>query len=204
LPEQQAGALSAVLSSFASLLEALPLMALAFLVVVIALVAVRYVNKAIAALVSASGLEEYVARASGAELKLSSVLQIVADVGILLAAGAAAVKILPLSQGVEKLALDAMYRVASVVLIIVVTAASLMGISRVLRPERKTESMLVLAGFLVALIALVDLTALSEQVKSALATGLAIGLGLSVGAFAVWLFFGELLSRRGGCAQLGG
>ena len=42
---------------------------------------------------------------------------------------------------------------------------------------------------------LVDVTALSEQVKNALITGLSIGVGISVGVFAVWFFFHDYLDK---------
>lgn len=43
---------------------------------------------------------------------------------------------------------------------------------------------------------LIDVTALSNEIKQALATGLSIGVGVTIGAFAIWFFFHEYLDAR--------
>jgi Mg2+/Co2+ transporter CorB len=50
-------------------------------------------------------------------------------------------------------------------------------------------------SFLLILAVLIDLTALSAETKSALDFGISIGMGLAIGAFAVWLFFSEHINK---------
>jgi hypothetical protein len=41
----------------------------------------------------------------------------------------------------------------------------------------------------------VDVTALSDPIKNALTSGLAIGVGISIGVFAIWFFFHDYLDE---------
>lgn len=42
---------------------------------------------------------------------------------------------------------------------------------------------------------LIDITALTDSAKAALMAGLSTGIGISVGVFATWFFFGEMLEK---------
>ncbi len=42
---------------------------------------------------------------------------------------------------------------------------------------------------------LMDITALSDSAKNSLISGLSMGVGISLGVFAIWLFFHNYLDR---------
>jgi len=53
-----------------------------------------------------------------------------------------------------------------------------------------------LLTFLITTVLIIDVTALSSEVKAALTWGLSLGIGLSIGVFTVWYFFGDLLKKK--------
>ena len=61
--------------------------------------------------------------------------------------------------------------------------------------ETKLRGYMLFITLLLFLTMLVDITALTEPAKKALMEGLSTGIGLSVGAFAVWFFFHEYLDK---------
>jgi hypothetical protein len=60
-----------------------------------------------------------------------------------------------------------------------------------MRLERKTERFFTMLSLLLITLLLIDLAALSSEIKLALAIGIAIGIGLLIGVFSLWAFFGE-------------
>jgi len=65
-----------------------------------------------------------------------------------------------------------------------------------LRIERGLRGFMFLLAFLIALVLIVDITTLSPELKRSLAWGLSLGIGLSIGVFTAWYFFGEAILRR--------
>lgn len=86
-------------------------------------------------------------------------------------------------------------RIASVVLlgIFLLTIFNTL-VSRV-RVETRLRSYGMFLVLLMVTAMLIDITALSDPVKNALITGLSIGVGISIGVFAVWFFFHDSIDR---------
>jgi len=61
--------------------------------------------------------------------------------------------------------------------------------------ESRLRGYLIFIMMLLLTAMLIDVTALSEPVKHALYTGLAIGIGASLAIFSAWFFFGEFWER---------
>ncbi|MEM1620173.1 MAG: hypothetical protein QXU52_05485, partial [Fervidicoccaceae archaeon] len=115
---------------------------------------------------------------------------------ILAAGGVAAISILPLEAEAAEAASSFVLRIASVGLVLVFAMVGFSLLTRLLRPGGRIEAMLILTTFFIVFAALLDLTSLSPEVRSALASGLSLGLGLSIGVLSLWLFFGEYIEAK--------
>lgn len=86
-------------------------------------------------------------------------------------------------------------RVASVILLAVFLLAIFNALVGRIRVETRLRSYGTFIVLLLVTAMLIDMTALSEPVKSALTSGLSIGVGISIGVFAIWFFFHDSLER---------
>jgi len=87
-------------------------------------------------------------------------------------------------------------RVVSVIILIFVVAISLTLVVERMKLERGLRGFMLLLTLLISLTLIIDVTNLSPELKKCLAWGLSLGIGLSIGVFTAWYFFGELLSKR--------
>jgi len=84
-------------------------------------------------------------------------------------------------------------RVVSVVFLILFIFMALEAIVERIRVEAKMRGFILFLILLLSFVPILDITALSSEVKSALAWGVSIGVGLAIGVFAAWFFFHEIL-----------
>lgn len=84
-------------------------------------------------------------------------------------------------------------RVASVVFLILFVFIALEAIAERIRMEAKMRGFILFLLLFLSLVPILDITALSHEVKTALAWGISIGIGLAIGVFATWFFFHEIL-----------
>ncbi len=95
------------------------------------------------------------------------------------------------------MAMDYFGRVISVVFLISVVFVAVSRISEKVAVEGKMKGFMTLITLFIVLILLIDVTNLSEEIKSALAWGISAGIGISIGVFTAWFFFHDLLSKKG-------
>jgi len=128
---------------------------------------------------------------------LSNLLIFLADLGVALISLYAVVNLFLEAQHVH-LVTEALYYGARIISIVAIAIFlfSIFGvvISRI-RVETRLRGYTLFIILLLVTAMLVDITALSEPVKNALITGLSIGVGVSVGVFAVWFFFHDYLDE---------
>lgn len=84
-------------------------------------------------------------------------------------------------------------RVASVVFLILFVFIALEAVAERIRMEAKMRGFILFLLLFLSLVPILDITALSHEVKTALAWGVSIGIGLAIGVFATWFFFHEIL-----------
>ncbi len=84
-------------------------------------------------------------------------------------------------------------RVVSVVFLIVFVFIAFNAIMHRIRMEAKLRGFIFLLSFFITIVLILDITSISNQVKTALAWGVSIGIGLSIGVFAAWYFFHDYL-----------
>jgi len=88
-------------------------------------------------------------------------------------------------------------RIVSIVFIIFFTFILLNSIVERVRMETKMKGFMLLMTLFITLILIIDVTAVSEEVKASLTWGMSLGLGLAIGVFAAWYFFHEYLRKTG-------
>jgi len=86
-------------------------------------------------------------------------------------------------------------RIVSIVFIIFFTFILLNSIVERVRMETKMKGFMLLMTLFITLILIIDVTAISEEVKASLTWGTSLGLGLAIGVFAAWYFFHEYLRK---------
>jgi len=87
-------------------------------------------------------------------------------------------------------------RVASVIFLIFFIFIALNSVVERIRMEAKLRGFILLVTLFMTIVPLLDVTALSQEVKTALAWGISIGIGLAIGVFAAWYFFHEILEEK--------
>jgi len=189
-----------ILSQIArEIVQLLPKIFIALVVTVLTFVAIKILNISMGKLLKVAELDHMIQRFTGVSIpfSISRLLIVLADLGVGLIGLYAVVDLLLGAQYV-KLMTDALYYGARVVSIVAITflifVSFNMILSRVVTETRLRGYMLYIILLLVTAM-LIDITALSEHVKSALITGLSLGVGISIGVFAIWFFFRDYLDR---------
>mgnify|MGYP000403801404 CR=1 FL=1 len=177
----------------------MPKIFITIIVFVIAFVVIRLLNPPLKKLLKFTKLDEMFKRFTSISLpfSLDSLIIALADLGIFLIA---LFVIANLFLGPEQMKLISetiayLARLVSIIAIIFVALTTFEIVIERIGMETKLRGYMLFIVLLLFLTMLVDITALTEPAKKALMEGLSIGIGLSVGAFAVWFFFHEHLDR---------
>ena len=130
-------------------------------------------------------------------LKPSSLIVFLADLGLLILAIYSIVLII-LPEYVEYANQVLLYigRIASVVLVIIVSFIFINLIVGYIRVEAKLRGFMFLTLLFITLILIIDVASLSQEVKTALAWGISIGLALLIAVFSIWYFFHEIIEKK--------
>lgn len=121
------------------------------------------------------------------------------DIGIaLLAVYSVTLTLFP--QELEKVTVVVEYgaRLVSVIFLVVALFITFNAIIYRIRMEAKMKGFIFLLSFFIAIVLLLDMTAISHEVKTALAWGISVGIGISIGVFAAWFFFNDIIKAREG------
>ncbi len=168
----------------------------AVLIFLVALVAIKYINRLIAFIMERTRLEEFVHKVTGTFIPLTKIFIVITDIGIVLVAIAGILNVVaPDLIVVYRQGLDYFARLASVIVLSLVSILGLNAIISFIKLEEKIKSFVVLIAFLLIFAFLIDLTALSNVVKNAIVSGISIGIGIAIGAFAIWFLFGEYIEH---------
>ena len=192
--------ISDVLNQIASeIVNFIPKILIALVIILIAIAVIKVLNFIFRKLLGMAKIDEFFAKATRISLPFSIVnlLIYLADLGIILIALYSIVDICA-GPTYTQLMTDVLYygaRIASVIVITLVIFASFNLIVRRLRVETRLRGYMLFIVMLLVTAMLVDITALSDPVKSALIMGISIGVGISLGVFAIWFFFHEYLDR---------
>lgn len=128
---------------------------------------------------------------------LTNLIIAIMDIGIALLA-VYTVTLLLFPGEVEKVTLIITYgaRLASVVFLLIAFFIIFNAIIYRIQMEAKMKGFIFLLSFFIAVVLMLDITAISPEVKTALAWGISIGISIAIGVFAAWFFFGETMKRK--------
>ncbi len=130
-------------------------------------------------------------------VSVSSLIVVFLNLGLALLATYSLASILfPTYLHILTLIVEYVARIVSVIFVIFFTFILLSAIVEKVKMETKMKGFMLLMTLFITLILIVDVTAISEEVKASLAWGISLGLGLSIGVFAAWYFFHEYLSGK--------
>lgn len=178
--------------------RALPQILAAVIVITVMIIVTKYINKFVRVVLRRTGVEEAYKRLSPEppRVPLSDLVVVIIDVGVVLLTAALILRpFATYDPELVAIVLDTAWRFGGLIVIMLIFMTGLDVISRSIHLERKTESMLYFVMLFLGLALMVDLTNLSPSIKAALAQGMAVGIGISIGVFIVWLFFGEYIER---------
>jgi len=181
------------------LIELIPKLILAIIVIVAAFAILKLVGGFIRKLLKLANVDELLEKTTGARLPvtLSSIILAVFYIGVALASLYALINIFLGEAYVEIANNLLMYgaRIISLILLAMIIFAGFSWMIEKIRVESRLRGYLIFIMMLLLTAMLIDVTALSEPVKHALYTGLAIGIGASLAIFSAWFFFGEFWER---------
>ena len=176
----------------------IPSVLLAVLIIAVYLVIGIMLNSVLRRFLRILRLDELAAPiARQLRIRPSSLIIALIDIGLVVLAGYTI--ILVVAPGYLELANQVVYyiaKVASVVALIVVAFVIINTIVGYIRLETKLRGFMFLILLFVTLILIIDIAALSEEVKTALTWGISIGLALLIAVFSVWYFFHEVLEKK--------
>jgi len=178
----------------------LPKILACVVVIVLAFVVIKTINALLWRLLKFAKLDAIFNRFVGFALpfSLERLIVVLADVGVMVAAFYAMASLF-LDPSFMQMINDGLYytaRVFSVVIIALLIFAIFSNLTAKIKVDPRFRMYTLMILILLVTAMLIDITALSSEVKSALVTGLSMGVGVTIGAFAIWFFFHEYLEVR--------
>jgi len=194
-------AMSGIVTDIAALL---PRIILTIIVLIIAFLAIRLLNVFFKRLLELVNLDDVFKTLVKTELpfSLSNLIIILIDTGIILIAifGLSNIFFDPSQMELIRGIFEYALRILSIVAVTILWFMMFnLLIERVHSRSRTIESRLrghiLFILLIIVTMMIMDLTALSHSTKSLMEQGLSIGLGITVGVFAIWFFFHDYLDK---------
>ncbi len=183
--------------SLRDLVSILPLILIALLIIAVYTLIAIVLTRLVRSILRLINIDEMAKPLIRYRISLTNIIVILLNLGIgLLAVYSIALIMYPQRIDVITSIVSYIARVASVVFLIIFVFIALETIIERIRMEAKLRGFMFLIILFITLALLLDITALSEEVKHALAFGISIGIGLSIGVFSLWYFFHDLLEKR--------
>ncbi|MEM0025030.1 MAG: hypothetical protein QXM42_06390 [Zestosphaera sp.] len=185
-----------------STVRLIPYLVIAVGIALLSILLAKLINKVIRWIVRVGNLEDLVKEVipGGLRFSVATITIMIADMGIALLAITMIIRVLALATSNTYVELVTyVTRVVSVVIMLLVLMVALDILSKTVVFEKKVESLLFILLFFFGLSMIIDLTGLSPEMKSSLGWGVAIGVGLSLGIFTLWLLFSDMLEKK--CSQ---
>ena len=187
-------ALRRTLSEVANLL---PKIAISIVIVLIFFVIALVVTKIVKKVLGIIKLEDLVKPYIRYAIPIDTIILALINLGIaLIAAHTVVLMVYPEAIDFVMTVSGYVGKVASVAFLIVFVFLVIDAVVERIKIERGLRGFMMLLTFLITTVLIIDVTALSSEVKAALTWGLSLGIGLSIGVFTVWYFFGEILKRK--------
>lgn len=158
----------------------------------------RLLHKVVKILVAAGGIEEKLREIipGGTKIPITVLISLLLDAMILISVASLVIRLfVPEYTVAYRAFVDLLARLGSVAALTLVAIVVVDTFAKSMGLEEKTERFFTMLVSLFIVTLAVDLAALSPEVKQALTLGLAVGIGLLIGAFSLWAFFGEYIDK---------
>lgn len=177
----------------------IPKIFIALIIVALTFLVIKVLNFSFRKLLKLAKLDTMFKQLSGFSLpfSLDGLITFLADLGVALISLYAIVNLFLGAQYLQLMNEGLYYgaRVVSIVVIAIFVLAIFNALIGRIRVETRLRSYALFIVLLLITAMLVDITALSDPVKNALITGLSVGVGISIGVFAIWFFFHDYLDK---------
>ncbi len=175
----------------------LPKIAISIVIALIFFVIALVVTKVVKKILSIIKLEDLARPYVRYAIPINTIILALINLGIALIA-AHTVVLIVYPEAIDFVMTVSSYvgKVASVAFLIVFVFLVIDAVIERIKIERGLRGFMMLLTFLITTVLIIDVTALSSEVKAALTWGLSLGIGLSIGVFTVWYFFGDLLKKK--------
>jgi hypothetical protein len=183
----------------------LPKIILTIIVLIIVFLAIRLLNvffKRLLELVNLDGIFKTLVKTE-LPFSLSSLIIILIDVGILLIAvfGLSNIFFDPFQMESIRGIFEYALRILSVLAVTILWFMMFNILIERVSIESRLRGYVLFILLIIVTMMIVDLTALSISTKNVMEQGLSIGLGITVGVFAIWFFFHDYLDKLMGLDQ---
>ncbi len=174
----------------------LPRVILSIVILLVFFIIAVLINRVFSRLLEIVRIDEFLGFEKYTGIQFSSLLLAIANAVIVLTAiytvaSVAFPSSLPLVNSVMEYAA----RIISVIFLISVVFVAVSRMTEKVAVSGKIRDFMTLVMLFIVLVLLIDVTNLTPEVKSALAWGLSVGIGISIGIFTFWYFFEESIKK---------
>jgi hypothetical protein len=189
-----------ILTQIASdIIRLIPKILIALIVFALTLLVIKALNFSLRKLLKLARLDRVFKQLSGYSLPFSidNLIIFFADLGVVLIFLYTIVNLFLGPQYLHLMTEGLQYgaRVVSIIAIAIILFAIFNTVISRVKVETRLRSYALFIVLLLITAMLIDITALSDPIKNALTNGLAIGVGISIGVFAIWFFFHDYLDE---------
>ncbi len=168
----------------------LPRVILSIVILLVFFIVAVLINRVFSRLLEIVRIDEFLGFEKYTGIQFSSLLLAIANAVIVLTAiytvaSVAFPSSLPLVNSVMEYAA----RIISVIFLISVVFVAVSRMTEKVAVSGRIKDFMTLVMLFIVLVLLIDVTNLTPEVKSALAWGLSVGIGISIGVFTFWYFF---------------
>ncbi|KON28577.1 hypothetical protein AC481_01495 [miscellaneous Crenarchaeota group archaeon SMTZ-80] len=189
-------AMSEIVTDIATLL---PRIILTIIILIIAFLAIRLLNIFFKRLLKLVNLDSIFKTLVKTELpfSLSNLIIILIDAGIILIAifGLSNIFFDPSQMELIRGIFEYALRILSIIAVTILWFMMFDLLIERVRTDFRLRGYVLFILLIIVTMMIVDLTALSHSTKSVMEQGLSIGLGITVGVFAIWFFFHDYLDK---------
>jgi hypothetical protein len=181
------------------IIRLIPKILIALIVLVLTFLVIKVLNFSLKKLLKLAKLDTMFKQLSGYSLPFSidNLIIFFADLGVALIFLNTVVNLFLGPQYLHLMTEGLQYsaRILSIIAIAIILFAVFNTVMSKVKVETRLRSYALFIVLLLITAMLIDVTALSDPIKNALTNGLAIGVGISIGAFAIWFFFHDYLDE---------
>ena len=182
---------------FSEIISFLPNILFAIIIFVFIIVIIRILNRFFNKILKIIKLDNTVSNVTKLPFSVSRLIIILIDIGILLIGLFVIVDFFlgPTQTALVNTALEFTGRLFSIIGVTILAFVIFTMLINRMTMQTRMKSYIILIILILLTVMIIDLTSLSPSIKDSLASGMSLGLGISIGVFAIWFFFHDYLDK---------